>query len=310
MTFLYTNSADTSKIGFLNQAVGNFTFDIFKKANELFSIRALKPSTVDEEMEIIFDAPANTIKTNYNSLEKGLKLDFVNSFYAIGENYGANGSINLDYINNEITIYDSSIYIGNIGGNNTRIQLLDGNKTITTISGGDDIGLKLDFQNTQYYIGDYNFVNNQTYFYINDNNQYAEVAAQNWRFKFDGANQVFKTSDYLGNDTGLKLDFALNRFYLGDFQGLLSNVYFFADNDNAFALIISNGYTNFQGDGPFTQIGDCAATQNSTTFGVNDSSQTLSGSGNLRSASAGGNSGQHLKIRLGGTDYKIQLLNP
>jgi hypothetical protein len=48
MTFLYTNSADTSKIGFLNQAVGDFSFDIIKKPSELFCIRALKPSTVDE----------------------------------------------------------------------------------------------------------------------------------------------------------------------------------------------------------------------------------------------------------------------
>ena len=247
MTFLYTNSADTSKIGFLNQAVGDFTFDIFKKANELFSIRALKPSTVDEEMELIFDAPNNTIKTSFNSQDQGFKFDFVNLGFSFGINYGADGSLTIDANNQESYLYNRLLLLGS--------------------------------------------PNNGTFLEIDD------------------FNSLIKTS-YGGNNIGLKLDFALSKFYLGDFQGLLGECYFLADNDNAFALIISNGYTNFQGDGPFTQIGDCAATQNSTTFGVNDSNQTLSGSGNLRSATAGGNSGQHLKIRLGGTDYKIQLLNP
>ena len=219
MTFLYTNSADTSKIGFLNQAVGNFAFDIFKKANELFAIRALKPSTVDEEMELIFDAPGNTIKTSYNSLVTGINLDFFNNqftfgdsngnnngigllidetnrfahlgdiqyagsgtfleidddngqietryggngqgilldfqfqLYRLGENYGANGSINLDIINNEIGIYDSSIFIGSNSGNNTLISLSDAGSWITTLYGGNDLGLKLDFTTNKFYLG-------------------------------------------------------------------------------------------------------------------------------------------------------------
>ena len=263
MTFLYTNSADTSKIGFLNQAVGNFAFDIFKKANELFSIRALKPSTVDEEMEIIFDAPGNTIKTQYNNQNKGILLDFFNNeyyfadisganasrieiigfninlvvtnnnfslffddsnnridsksngsdkgisldfqsqIYRLGENYGANGSINLDFINNEIGIYDSSIFIGSNSGNNTLISLSDAGSWITTLYGGNDLGLKLDFTTNKFYLG--------------------------------------STTEYIGIDT-----------------------------------------TN----------------------------NTLIAGANLTSASSGGNSGQHLKININGTNYKIELKNP
>ena len=45
-------------------------------------------------------------------------------------------------------------------------------------------------------------------------------------------------------------------------------------------------------------------------FGIDTSANTLIGGANLTSGTAGGSSGQHLKIKLNGVDYKIALLNP
>lgn len=57
-------------------------------------------------------------------------------------------------------------------------------------------------------------------------------------------------------------------------------------------------------------VGDYFAQASSTFLGIDDLNQRLFCSLNLRSATAGGASGQHLKIRVGTTDYKIALLNP
>lgn len=57
-------------------------------------------------------------------------------------------------------------------------------------------------------------------------------------------------------------------------------------------------------------VGDYFAAASSTFLGIDDLNQRLFCSLNLRSTTAGGVSGQHLKIRVGTTDYKIQLLNP
>ena len=59
-----------------------------------------------------------------------------------------------------------------------------------------------------------------------------------------------------------------------------------------------------------TKIGDVDNYNNFTFLQIDDTNQKLSLSNNLKSATAGGSSGQHLKINIGGTDYKIALLNP
>ena len=119
---------------------------------------------------------------------------------------------------------------------------------------------------------------------------------------------VLKTV-YSASDIGLKLDFANNQYYLGDFDVIGNGCYFVADNDNSFSQIYSQGYNNLLADGPSTSIGDMSSTGNGTQFGVFDGAQTLIGSANLKSGTAGGASGQYLKILIGGIQYKIALLN-
>jgi len=231
MTFLYTNSADTSKIGFFNQAVGDFAFDIFKKASELFSIRALKPSTVDEEMELIFDAPGNTIKTSYNSIIEGLQLDFANRNFYFGNDW----------------------------------------QEATNLFGW--FGMTAYASSQQWNIR------------IKDTVDYNNTFTQNYNPE-EGLNQIINS----GTDTS---SFAQNvgQFYYTVNSSTYDSIVQILNE--SFYIAINNNSTSVD-----------------TSFFLDGVNGRLELSNNLKSATAGGNSGQHLKIRVGGTDYKIQLLNP
>ena len=122
----------------------------------------------------------------------------------------------------------------------------------------------------------------------------------------DDSTSTIKTS-WQGADIGLKLDFVNDQYYLGKFNGL---TYIFANVVNDEIYIDSAGYRNFQAAADLTQIGDNNGNGNTTTFGVNDSSQKLVASTNLLVGSSGSASGQHLKIKVGTTDYVIELKNP
>ena len=232
MTFLYENSLSTSKIGFLNQDVGDFAFDIFKKANELFSIRALKPSTVDEEMEIIFDAPNNTIKTSYNSIIEGLQLDFAKRNFYFGNDW-----------------QEATNLFGWFG--------------MTPYEGSQQWNIKI--KDTV----DFNRIFNQIY---NSEEGFSSQIS-------DGASESSGFSQSNG-----QFYYSINS---NTYNSIVQTL-----NESFYVSIINN------------------STSVTTSFFLDGANQRLEVSNNLKSATAGGNSGQHLKIRVGGTDYKIQLLNP
>jgi hypothetical protein len=214
----------------------------------------------------------SSIKTTFNASLSGLNLDFSNDEYYLGQVESLNNVVKVS--NGIVEIYATNqIYIVS-GNSGLSINNIDG---ITSIG---DIGNE----------------NNQNQFFIDDNSS-----------KFYTKSQ--------GNENGLKLDF-LNRFHsFGDFgvsgYGLTIDV-----NSAEARLFCSNVYittgnaSGFQSSGNNTYIGDIDGNGNSTTFGIDDNNRTLIGSGNLTTGNAGGNSGQHLKINIGGTDYVIQLLNP
>jgi len=237
MTFLYSDSLDTSKIGFLNQDVGDFSFDIIKKPSELFCIRALKPSTVNEEMELIFDAPSNVIKTNYNSIDYGLLIDFGSSELYLGDLSGATLSV--------IEMIGRNINIRNIN-NNFSLKFDDNNAEIVSTFGGPDVGMKLSFTANEYLFGDFGYVFNGHSLIIDDGGEIIYTKGSN-------------------TQNGLILDFGSEKFTLG-----------------------------------------------STTeyIGIDTLNNTLIAGANLTSGTSGGNSGQHLKININGTNYKIELKNP
>jgi hypothetical protein len=123
-----------------------------------------------------------------------------------------------------------------------------------------------------------------------------------------------------------KLYYDENRFYtafnngLAELQmGLLidgdNRIYALGDNFNVqnYTKIVVNDsvpeiYINCANGQSY--IGDGYNFGNNTWLCVDDLNQQLQLSGNLKSNTAGGNSGQHLKVTVGGVNYKIQLLNP
>lgn len=182
-----------------------------------------------------------------------------------------------------------------------------------------DIGLKLDFANDEYVLGDYNGVSNNTYITVDNANAFISLLCSGYGVsqQFDGINgnveissqNIIKTTNN-GNDIGLKLDFSNLKYYFGDYNSINNGVYFLADNDNGFADIYQQGYFSFRADGGDVRIGDLSGTSNFTYFGVNDTNEELIGSTGLLSNTASGTSGQHIKIRIGATLYKIKLENP
>jgi predicted molibdopterin-dependent oxidoreductase YjgC len=99
---------------------------------------------------------------------------------------------------------------------------------------------------------------------------------------------------------------------LGDYDSHLNGMILTINDNNyqiyteGFGILIENepGTTNQ------TVIGDFTGNLNNTYFIVNDLTQKIEYSANLKTSSAGGSSGDYLKVNVGGTDYVIELLNP
>lgn len=333
MTFSYDNSLNTSKIGFYNIDVSDFTFDIFKKANELFSIRALKPSGVDEEMEIIFDTGTeDTIKTNYNSLEKGFNFNFFNSLYRIGENYGSNGSINVDVLNNEILLLESSISLGSVSGNGTQFTLSDGGSFITTRYSGNDNGISLNFATNVYRLGNFNSgTATQKGIYIDAIGEVG-IGNQNPTYLLDvtGTARVSGTELRLDNGTTGTINIytatpKVNFFSGGGYSvGRTSTtlevisggtIIQYIGANQAYQIDATNGHLLKSAIAGSASLARLTTGGNFMVGTTTDSGNRMRINGSLRidgqrSGSSGGASGQHLIIDCDGTQYKIQLLNP
>jgi len=278
----------------------------------------ISPST--NPVGFLIDGANDIIKSFYTTsyTENGLKLDFANSFYSLGNS--VDDFIKIDALNGSefrssqgsvISIFDGSIFT----------QLNIGSANIATVYNNNIIGLSLDFANAIYSIGWNNFskglivnqssstiylgddavsgtgagikIENDTDIYIGD---YTQGFADGLTFSVTSSNNTIKTA-FQGSDIGLKLEFNNNDYYFGNFGGAHLNV---ASYDDAiYVNAIQAVY-----------IGDYFGAQNGTIFGVLDGSQTLDASANLLVGTSGSASGQHLKIRVGGNNYVIELKNP
>ena len=256
---------------------------------------------------LIVDWNNALINSTYQGSDIGLKLDFANNVYSLGDlqnwyiiNGGGWGELSLfndiigdtNGINIQQTNTAPQVFLGDFYGinNGTSLKIEDNPQLIRTYYGGNEIGLKLDFANNSYVLGGINDGYNVrvTGFDpnggvdIGDYNLYASGTQINLR------QELIKTQ-FNGNDIGLKLDFASNQYSLGDL----------------------NANYNFVVDGPNGRcvMGDFNGNVNGTQLEIDDANQVFSLSGNLSTNTAGASSGQFLKIRIGGIDYKIALLN-
>jgi hypothetical protein len=261
---------------------------------------------------------------------QNLTIDAAN-FYTYFSYYGLPNGLQLNYANNTFD------FGGFNSGNGTYFSVDDTNQIIKTINQTNNIGLKLDFANGYYQFGTQTFANGigllidnnsgliSTEDQINGSNGIAIQLFPSPNISIGdyanaGNNTIFYVEDtagiirtiYQGNDIGLKLDFANSSYELGDLSANgtflqianIQQIFQVINNTNANGLIIDFNQNNFQ----FGQI-----TGGNTTYLTIDDVATypiqIDGT-NILSGTSGGSSGQHLKIKLNGVDYKIKLENP
>jgi hypothetical protein len=227
---------------------------------------------------VVNDATNSILKTVYSASDVGLKLDFVNDVYTFGTQtsqlYIENGNGLVD-INSQ---YNINFNLFPSPGNNVSLKLDGINNIIYSNYQGNDIGLKVDFANLYYALGTADGGDFATSIFgiKADVATYKVTVGDTWvnnatNIIIDAsANQVIYTQN-AGYQIGLTLDFASKRYFIGD--------------DNVLA------YDAYLGV-------ESSATRNAIIAGVQ-----------LTAASAGTASGQFLKVRIGGVDYKLALLN-
>ena len=95
------------------------------------------------------------------------------------------------------------------------------NNILKSVFNGNDIGLRLDFNNIYCALGDYNANVNGTSFFVDD------------------ANSVIKTN-YAGNNLGLYLDFSVRTFTIGDIDNNYNGTRFYVDDVNRIISTLTN----------------------------------------------------------------------
>jgi hypothetical protein len=261
--------------------------------------------------QIVLNDLTQFISTRINGNEKGLKLDFANSVYALGDfdNINYNTSFIINDILQQITTNSSrgleglrldfgseNYCLGDWFGvtTNGNALIIDSlNNFIYTRDLNYQKGLLINFGNNIYAFGDYGFSNNNTHFYINDSLQQIGIKSN------------------LGDYNGLKIDFSNSIFMFGDFgiTGYALTINPIAATAVLFSSKISlltGNASGFVAEANETKIGDIDNTQNSTFFGVDDTNTKLIGSANLLT-SIGTPTTDRIKIELNGVLYYIVL---
>lgn len=278
----------------------------------------ISPST--NPVGFLIDGANDIIKTFYTTsyTTKGLLFDFVNDEYYFG---------NVFTVNDKIEIVGGVITIGN---NIRRIEITN-DPIIKTIYNNNDIGLNLDFTNGFFRLGD---ISSSFYFETDTANQKIQtvfsgtangliIDYQGLYYALGDYNQsTYGTHIYIensaaaviktlhnGNQVGIKLDFANILYQFGGIDGF-GNYIEVDDNGSIVRIITQGNRVMFEATQTYTTIGDVLGVNNGTNFGVDDTGQTLTASGGLLVGTSGPVSGQHLKIRINGTDYVIELKDP
>lgn len=111
------------------------------------------------------------------------------------------------------------------------------------------------------------------------------------------------TVDNLGNSYGFKVDYPNQVISMGDFDYISNGSSIIIDDLSAIINISANLAIGIGCTDPSSTLSLYAE---NFQFGAN----FIRFNGSLTSGTASGASGQHLKINVNGTNYKIALLNP
>jgi len=309
--------------GISNYYILNFIPDylIFGDANQIFN-----------GTRFIIKEQSNIINTQYQGNDIGLFLDFANDIY----NFGNSNKTSFSIINNG----DSFIGDPNYFFSGVTLRILNNTLTpkIFTEYQNAEIGLKLDFANSVYQLGQITGGASNNQLIIDDQNYwfYTSLNGQNRGLFFQvspgartynigelsGNNRTQITIDDIASTTifyhasveqGLKLDFANNTYQFGQLSGNNFTKFIISDagreiytsiNGSINGLLISQSNDNYK----FGVMNG----GNTTNISISDGGTypiRFNGT-NLLSGTAGAHGGQHLKININGTNYKIALLNP
>jgi hypothetical protein len=269
------------------------------------------------------------INASYNGNINGLSLQFSNRTYNIGD---------YNNVNTDSFITCSQKIIDLVGGTSTRSRIyIDGaNGIIKTIYQNSDNGLKIDFGfNRRYRFGQFTGFNT-TFFQIDDNLEWVYLVNKNavnglffsynthnydigringgnrTYLSINDSNSLFRTL-YQSNEIGIKLNFAARFYQFGQITGSNTNILQIDDINNKVEFIYQGNQLGLYLDqsGKIYRFGQVTG-GNGTLIEIQDGATypvRIDGT-NVTSGTAGGSSGQHLKIKINGTDYKIALLNP
>ena len=243
---------------------------------------------IGNQTNFVLNDPNSIIKSVYQGNDTGLKLDFANKEYWLGDNTQLGFYINVN--TQELFIGD----IGNVyGGTTLKLDFSSSNGYILTRFNNNDIGLKLDFANGQYFLGDFAGISNNNQLFIDNNN-----------YIFLGKTQ----------NIGIEINNNFNTIYFGDYAGVNNNTNFLINDTNQLIKTTSGGNDiglKLDFANKVYQFGHLTG-GNTTYFKIDDVATfplQLNGT-NIKSNTSGGNSGQHLKVKINGVDYKIKLENP
>jgi hypothetical protein len=236
-------------------------------------------------------------------------------------NQALTGTQSIELANNQFAITDSfaSVYqfnpdgdfiVGKSGEATLNYEINPGSFEFYFQTPGGANGLSIDTNVNIFQFGDFDNQNNGNYFQITDQNNliFFGNGGNTDGLSFDMANQVYDIGNLTTNLTGfriddgnevitaqttagangLKLDFnSSNRFYaFGDFAGLSNSTKLLLDDLNTIVTLNADAEIIF------------------------DTQKLNFPDPNIITASSGGNSGQHLKVTVNGSDYVIKLENP
>jgi hypothetical protein len=288
---------------------------------------------------LVVDENNETISTKNINEPKGLFFDYNNAIYKFGDYNGYNNHTSLIINDNGANIYtrdnsavnginfdfvNKNYYFGALS-NGTYLST-DGNNSYAQININSNPYLYLDALNDIFYFGD-SVTGFQ--FYMNKAGNNADIRLNNTPYlTIDGASNI----TYLGlqGDTAVFFtDFSNGFCSMGDVFGNGNSTNIMVDDFNSKiitqyqgsvkGILLDYGSDNYK-------FGDYKGVSNATALFINDSIKQIrlrasSGEisfstdlllfdGSLTTPSASGNSGQHLKVNINGTNYVIQLLNP
>jgi hypothetical protein len=249
---------------------------------------------------------SNRIVTQNNNNVNGLDLSFTATpIYKFGQFTGgqqtyiqifdaqksfslySNGSINGIYLDN----LNESYFLGKIsGGNYTQLQVLENSRTIVTSSNFQENGIKISYSNKIYSFGQITSGNLNRIIIQDNTNDFATYSGINKHGFYYINDQI-----YVGTESG-----NITRFFINDTTSLFSTSQ--AGITKGISLSLSTDVYNFGrisgGNGSTIKIDD------NNSFPVE-----ILGT-NVTQVTSGSTAGVHLKIKINGTNYVIELKNP